>query len=473
MTQALPSDGRDLRRSRPLASMNSAAAAEDGLSTRQKLAYGSGDLASNLVWGLLISFLMYYYTDIYGLPAAVAAWLLLVPRVLDAVCDPMFGYVVDRTAGRYVVPTMRFLAIPFGLLAFLCFWPLALPQTEKILWAGITYLLLGVVYSAINTPYGVLSNMMAVTSRERISLNTFRLGGCQLGQLLVAGAVLPGITWAGGGSGIAAQRVGITVVAAVVGAVSALLWLATSRGCRIRRQLPLEKHSLRTLFSILVVNRRWHLSNALTFLNFVVFCSEGGLAVHFTRLMLHHPARDASLMLACETAPAFIGVALTPMLTGRLGLRRTYLVLLAWQAACLLSMILFRNSYPLFLAVLALQFVAVGPVSPLCLSIVSEAVDEGRARTGVAAAGLAFSYNTLIGKLAAGIAGFLASSFLAFGHYTATLAAADADLAWWLTAGFIGIPLACVVLAAVLVFLSRADDTASSNASPMIPQEQM
>lgn len=461
MTPALPSEGRALGPSRVPAGTGALQVSDDGLSTRQKLAYGSGDLASNLVWGLLVSFLMYYYTDIYGIPAAAAAWLLLVPRALDAVCDPLFGYLVDRSAGRFVVPAMRFLAIPFGLLAFLCFWPLALPEADKILWAGITYLLLGVVYSAINTPYGVLSNMMAMTSRERISLNTFRLGGCQLGQLLVAGAVLPGITWAGGGSGIAAQQAGITVVAAVVGAASALLWLATARGCRIRRQLPAEKHSLRSLFGILAVNRRWHLSSALTFLNFLVFCSQGGLAVHFTRLMLHHPARDASLVLACETAPAFIGVALTPMITRLLGFRRAYLALLAWQAASLLVMILFRNNFPLFLVVLALQFVAVGPVSPLCLSIVSEAVDEGRARTGVAAAGLAFSCNTLIGKLAAGFAGFMASSFLAFGHYKATLEAADADLAWWLTAGFIGIPLASVILAAVLVVLSRPDQAAS------------
>lgn len=430
---------------------------DDDLATRQKLAYGAGDLASNLVWGLLVSFLMYYYTDIYGIPASVAAWLLLMPRVLDAVCDPMFGYLVDRSAGRFVVSAMRFLAIPFGVLAFLCFWPLSLPASEKIMWAGVTYLLLGVVYSAINTPYGVLSNMMAITSPERISLNTFRLGGCQLGQLLVAGAVLPGITWAGGGSGIAAQRAGITVVAAIVGATSALLWLATARGCRIRRPLPREKHGLAALFGALASNRRWHLSSALTFLNFMVFCSEGGLAVHFTRLMLHHPARDASLVLACETAPAFIGVALTPMLTRRLGLRRAYLVLLAWQAACLLAMIACRDSFPLFLLVLALQFVAVGPISPLCLSIVSEAVDEGRARTGIAAAGLAFSCNTLIGKVAAGIAGFVASSFLALGHYRPGLGMADAGLAWWLSAGFIGIPLMSVGLASVLIVLSRPD----------------
>jgi len=241
---------------------------------------------------------------------------------------------------------------------------------------------------------------------------------------------------------------------------SALLWLATSQGCRIRRQLPAERHSLRTLFRILAVNGRWHLSSALTFLNFLLFCSEGGLAVHFTRLMLHHPARDASLMLVCETAAGFTGVALTPMITGRLGFRHAYLMLLAWQAACLLFMFLFRNSFPLFLAALALQFAAVGPISPLCLSIVSEAIDEGRARTGVAAAGLAFSFNTLIGKLAAGVAGFLASNFLAFGNYHPAMEAADANLSWWLTAGFIGIPLACVVLAAALVVLSRPDKNA-------------
>ncbi len=433
----------------------------DGLRFGQKLAYGCGDFSSNLVWGLMISFLTYYYTDIYVIPAAVVAWLLLVPRVIDAFTDPLIGYLVDRSGGRYVVRLMGVLAVPFGIMAFLCFLPLPLPYTGKIAWACGTYLVLGVIYSAINTPYGVLSNMMAVTPQERVSLNAFRLGGCQLGQLSIAGFLLPGIAWFGGGTGQLAQRAGVTRMAAIIGLTGAALWLLTWRGCRIRRPLPNERHSLRTLLGVLLTNRRFHLSNALTYLNFTVFCSEGGLAIHYTRFILHHPTRDAAFLLTCTTVAAFTGVALVPLVTSRLGLRRTFLALLAWQCVGFLLMLTVSGNFMLFLAATALTSLGVGPVSPLCYAILSEAVDDGRQQTGIAAAGLAFGINTLVSKIAAGFAGFMIATFLAWGNYTPDLVEADARLVWWLKAGFIGLPLCASVLAFLLVLNSRRDERIS------------
>ncbi len=434
-----------------------------------KFAYGCGDLSSNLVWGLMISFLTYYYTDIYVIPPAVVAWLLLVPRVFDAFCDPLFGYLVDRTGGRHVVRLMGVLAVPFGLTAFFCFLPLPLSPTLKIIWACGTYLILGAIYSAINTPYGVLSNMMAVTPQERVSLNAFRLGGCQIGQLIIAVALLPAIAWLGGGTGLSARRTGVIAVAAIIGVSSSLLWLLTWRGCRVRRPLPPERHDLRTLFGVLITNPRFHLSNALTYLNFTVFCSEGGLAIHYTRFVLHHPVRDASFLLTTITIASFAGVALVPFVVQRLGLRRTYLVLLVWQMIGLALMYLFSGQMVPFLAALALHSLAVGPVSPLCYAILSEAIDDGRERTGIAAAGLAFSYNTLVSKIAAAFAGFALATFLAWGHYTPTLTEPDASLAFWLRIGFIGLPGCAIMLEFLLMLASRADQSASLAGAAALP----
>jgi GPH family glycoside/pentoside/hexuronide:cation symporter len=406
----------------------------------------------------MVAFLTYYYTDIYVIPAAVVAWLLLVPRFFDAFCDPLFGYLVDRTGGRYVVRLMGALAVPFGLSAFFCFLPLPLSPTAKIVWACATYLTAGAVYSAINTPYGVLSNMMAVTAQERVSLNAFRLAGCQLGQLAIASILLPAISLLGGGGGLSAQRAGVTGVAAIIGSVGMLLWLITWRGCRVRRPLPTGQHNLRTLLGVLVTNRRWHLSNALTYLNFTVFCSESGLAIHYTRLVLHHPAADAAFLLTAMNVAAFVGTILVPSLTQRLGVRRTYLALLVWQVAGLALMFTFSGNFWMFLAAMALHSLAVGPISPLCLAILSEAVDEGREKTGIAAAGLAFSYNTLISKIAAAVAGFAIATFLAWGHYVPSMAVADTTLVFWLKTGFLGLPFGSVALAFLLMFASRRDE---------------
>jgi glycoside/pentoside/hexuronide:cation symporter, GPH family len=427
------------------------------LTIKQKLAYGCGDYASNLVWGLMISFLTYYYTDIYVLPAATVAWVLLIPRVFDALLDPVFGYFIDRTGGRHVVNILGAMAIPFGLATFLCFLPLPLSPTGKIAWAFVTYLILGAVYSAINTPYGVLSNMMATTPHERVSLTAFRVGGCQLGQLSIAVALLPAITRIGGGSSLEAQRSGVMGVAIAIGIVSMGLWLATWKTCKVRRPLPPERHSLRVMIGALARNRRFHLSNLLTFCNFASFCAIGGLAIHYTRFILDRPATDASFVLTAITVCAFIGITLVPVLVSRLGVRKTYFCLLAWQLAGLALIYASNANFAWFLAILACHSLAAGPISPLCYSILLEAIDDSRESTGIAAAGLAFSYNTLISKVAAGLAGFVIATFLGWGGYAPTLSNAGPALTFWLKAGFIGIPLCSVSLQFLLMLMSRPD----------------
>ncbi len=430
------------------------------LSVGNKLAYACGDLSTNLMWGLMISFLMYYYTDIYVIPAASVAWLLLVPRVFDSFCDPLVGYFVDRTGGRYVTRIIGALAVPFGIAAFLCFLPLPLSPTGKLVWAWSSYLLLGAVYSIINTPYGVLSNMMATQAQERVSLNAFRLGGCQLGQLIVAGVTLPAIAYFGQGTAPDNQKAGITILVAIMAVASSALWLVTWRGCRVRRPLPPGDDGIRVLLGALATNRRWHLSNALTFLNFTVFCAQGGLAIHYTRLILGRPASQASFLLTGSTMAAFIGAICVPQLTRRLGVRRTFLLLMTCEAVCLTGTFLAGSHFWAVEAAVMVQYLAVGGVSPLCYSILSEAIDIRRRETGVAAAGLAFSINSLVSKVAAGIAGFAVATFLAWGHYQPGNATADATLTVWLKLGYVGLPAVAVLISFLLIFFSTRDDPA-------------
>jgi GPH family glycoside/pentoside/hexuronide:cation symporter len=206
-----------------------------------------------------------------------------------------------------------------------------------------------------------------------------------------------------------------------------------------------------------MTNRRWHLANALTFLNFMVFCTQGGMAIHYTRFVLHKPAEYASFILTAPLAAAFIGAISVSRLTARFGIRRTYLVLMVWEMVCQCVIFMSGDDFAVTLAAMIVQYLAVGAVSPLCFSILSEAVDQRRARTGVAAAGLAFSINALVGKVSAGIAGFAIASFLAWGDYRSGLEVAGPELVTWLKAGFIGLPTLAVVLAFLIAFPS-ADD---------------
>jgi GPH family glycoside/pentoside/hexuronide:cation symporter len=426
------------------------------LSLWEKLGYGCGDLSSNLTWGMTMSYLMYYYTDIYLIPAAAVAWLLLIPRIFDGFCDPLFGYIIDRTSGRHVRTMIGVLAVPFGVLAFLCFLPLPLPPAGKVVWAWVSYLAFGAIYSAINTPYGALGNMMTTAPQERVTLNAFRMAGCQLGQLAVAALTLPAIALLGGGADVAHQQRGVAAFSLILALVGTGLWFLTWRSAKIRKPLPVTNHRLGELIRSLARNRLWHLCNSLMFLNFLVFCSEAALIIHYTRFILHRPVATAGVLLTIATLGAVVGAIVAPMLTKRLGIRRTYGLMLLCELAGLSVMLAAGAHFALFLTAFTLQYVCVGVLSPLCYAMLAEAIDDGEARTGVAATGLAYSVNSLITKVAVGVTGFIVATLLVWGHYAPDLKAGGPVLIFWLKAGFLGVPASAIGLALfVLCFWPR------------------
>lgn len=124
------------------------------LRRREKLAYGAGDLASNLSWNFVGSFLLFYYTDVAGVPIALLGTLFLVARLLDAVIDPFIGVLVDRTRTRFgrARPYLLFAAVPFGVLGVLTFAVPDVGDTGKLVYAFVTYLTLGILFSLVNVP---------------------------------------------------------------------------------------------------------------------------------------------------------------------------------------------------------------------------------------------------------------------------------------------------------------------------------
>ena len=124
------------------------------LAVTEKFGYGLGDLASNIVFQVVINFMMYFYTDVFGIGAAAVGTLMLVVRLFDAVTDPLMGGIADRTNtrwGRYR-PYLVWIAVPYGILAVMTFTTPDLSDSGKLVYAYITYALLMTAYTAINIP---------------------------------------------------------------------------------------------------------------------------------------------------------------------------------------------------------------------------------------------------------------------------------------------------------------------------------
>lgn len=152
------------------------------------LAYASTDAAGNLLYTTVTTFILYYYTDIFGLSVAAAGTILLAARILDAFDAPVWGFIIDHTHTKWGKsrPYFLWMAFPFAILFVLMFWSPQLTTNAKFWWAMITYLLFGISYTGMSTPITSILPNLSNDSDERIKLNSTRMIGGNIGYFITA-----------------------------------------------------------------------------------------------------------------------------------------------------------------------------------------------------------------------------------------------------------------------------------------------
>jgi GPH family glycoside/pentoside/hexuronide:cation symporter len=432
--------------------LSSAVMAAATPSLTEKLAYSCGDLSSNLLWGISGSFLLYYYTETLQLAASSIAVLLLVTRIADAFADPLVGYWIDRSGGRLVRPLLKWLAMPFGIIGFLVFLPISTSSRVNLGWAYLSYLAFGLIYAAINTPYGVLQNIMTTDPRSRVSLAGFRMLGCQLGTLGIYLFTLPVIHWIGGGSARHNELIGFPIYMAFVGLIGAILWLITYAGCKPRYAPEASRHTIAELLAALRHNRPWLICTAAFTLSFVILCCYLSFAIYYAQYVLHKDAEYGGRLLVLFTLCALGGnlSCAAPWMVrfqNKSILQAGYLL----QTVALVGIGASPQGTTIFLTLFSIASFASGLGSPLYYAMIADSIDHGTQATGVRTAGMGYALNSLLQKAAFGVTGALLAEFLSLGSYPPDSPAQAEGLSRWITAGFIWLPAAVSALIAVLV----------------------
>ena len=236
------------------ASMNSTS---QKVSVLEKVGYSLGDLAANLVFQTLITYLAYFYTDIYGLKNTDASIIMLAVGLVAAfVFNPIIGALADRTKSRWgkFRPWILYTAIPLGVVAFLAFTTPNFSYKGKLIYAAITYTFLLLLYASSNLPYSALSGVLTGDMSERNSISSYRFIAVMFAQFFVQVFMLPIIEYAGHGD----KAVGIEAVMgwlAIAGSVMLLITFFTTR----ERIIPTEeqKSTLKEDLSDLSKNKPW------------------------------------------------------------------------------------------------------------------------------------------------------------------------------------------------------------------------
>ena len=251
------------------------------LSVKEKIGYSLGDLSANLVFQTLITYLAYFYTDIYGLKAADATAIIFVVGTVAAIgFNPIVGALADRTNSRWgkFRPWILWTAIPLGITSVLAFTTPDFSYNGKVIYAVITYTLLLLLYAGSNLPYSALSGVITGDMKERNSISSYRFVAVMFAQFFVQVFMLPIIIYAGDGDKALGLEITMTWLA-IIGTILLLITFITTK----ERIVPTQEQSSSLLDDIkdLIKNIPWVIMLTVTTLLFITLSMKGGAYVYY------------------------------------------------------------------------------------------------------------------------------------------------------------------------------------------------
>lgn len=255
------------------------------LSVLEKTGYSLGDLAANLVFQTLVTYLAYFYTDIYGLKTSDASAIILTVGLIAAFgFNPIIGAIADRTVSRWgkFRPWILFTAIPLGVIALLAFTTPDFSYKGKMIYAVVTYTLLLLLYAANNLPYSALSGVITGDMKERNSMSAYRFVAVMFAQFFVQVFMYAIIKSAGGGSKPEQMAVGMEKVftgLSIIGTVMLIITFLTTKERIVPK--PEQKSTIGQDLKDLGKNKPWIIMLVLTLLVFITLAMKGGSYVYY------------------------------------------------------------------------------------------------------------------------------------------------------------------------------------------------
>ena len=418
---------------------------EQKLSIKEKVGYGLGDFAANIVFQTVMIFLMYYYTDIFGIPAAAVGTLFLVSRIWDAVNDPLMGALADRTKSKHgkFRPWIKWTAIPFGVMAVLMFTTPDFSVQGKIIYAYATYILMMMIYTANNIPYGALSGVMTSDSVERTSLNSYRFVLGQSAALMVQALTLPLIAFFGAGD----KAVGYQMTMGLFALIAIGMFYVTFYNTKERIE-PVQtdptplKDDLKDLFS----NRPWMILFVMGLVTFIFLSLRIAVGLYYFQYYVGDEGLF-SMFAVLGTIGLIIGIPLSKPLTKKFGKRNTYIASNILSGVTVLALFLpGPNDYFIAYALSALIGFFNGPGVPILWAMYADTADYSEWKYGRRATGIVFSAATFGQKFGWGIGGAITGWLLALFNYAPNTVQSDETI--------FGIKLMLSIIPGILMILS-------------------
>ena len=391
-----------------------------------RAAYGSGDVACNIVYGMISSLLVLFYTDYAGVAAYLAGLVMLVSRIFDGISDIIMGWIVSRTHSKYGQsrPWILRMALPYSVGAVLLF---CIPSTHstalQFAYMFITYnFVTTVCYTAINLPYGSLSVMMTRNQHEREMLSIFRMAMSPVGRIIAVALTPPLVKMLGDNQGAWIK----TMI--LWGILAALLLVFCFSRCEEKVQIearktqdntPLIKH-LQLLaknpyfWSVLIL---WALQGTLQTVT-------GTIMPYYCKYIYMNDSWMYSTLYTAETVTIIIVVMICPFLRKWMSKSRAILVGSLLVIASHLIFMLNPDSYQWCMFTTILRGIGQAPLSAFIFSMIGDVVEYGQWKNHIRQESYIFSGGSVGAKLGMGMAQAIITGILTMAGYVSSTGAA-------------------------------------------------
>ncbi|WP_250278960.1 MFS transporter [[Clostridium] colinum] len=420
-----------------------------------KIGYAFGDLGCGAFFMFVSSYLMLFYTDILGISATAVGTLFLVARIWDAINDPIMGTICDRVKvskyGKFKPYIVRF-GIPMVLVGILTFTAIPiLPENLTLPYAYITYILFGMLYTAVNIPYGSLSSVMSKDPNERAALSVFRNLGGLLAQIIIV-FLVPKLVFNIDGEITAVGFLKCAIILAIISSISFIITFRFTRERIVHNKLTKNNDSFLKSILKLFKNRAFLGIALASFAQMAGLLTTQGLTAYLFKDYFKAPSLISIGGLSALIS-SFLVIPFATKIISKLGKKETAVFSCMWSTIIYALVFFIPNlNVNTYIILMFINGLGQGLMSAVTWALVSDTIDYQEYITGERNEGTVYSSYSLARKLAQAISGGFAGFALGILGYQSGSTTQTEDVATGIKALATGIPALCL-LATTLILI--------------------
>lgn len=373
----------------------------------EKISYGMGDVACNVVFALTSGLVTYFYTNVMSISAALIGTIMLVSRLFDGLSDVAIGLIMDKVHSKHGRGRawVLWMTVPYAVTAVALFClPANAATTVQAIYIFVTYnLCTTVVYTALNLPYGAMAPLMTRNEEDLAKINVFRMFMSPIGNMIVSAMTLPIINRMGGDQ---AAWIKITLIYSVV-AMGMLLWCFFGTRERVNTQAAQEAETMPISVRLgALLRNKYFIMILLSSLFLAVYQTVNGTcATWYSQYILGNNEYYGVLNLA-ENIPQIIVIMLLPPLIQKFGKRNLVLAGAVLTLAAQISLAFVPANLTYAAVVAVIRGIGKAPLFGCVFTMMADVVNYGHWKTGIRVQALVFSAATVGQKFGGGITGW-------------------------------------------------------------------